>query len=167
MRPQSASALAATTVVFLSLICIIQLFVSVTGVSSFVMDNSPNKARPDAAAAADNPEVVLPDAVNVEVDSVPAVDHEHPDPGDVLAWAYRQGQIHADPLMQRVETIGALLDMELQIVPPMPHAEILAALDELAMLPMPTIDPAPVASQEMDIDTEGVEGDVPPPPPSP
>lgn len=85
-----------------------------------------------------------------------------------MAWAYRQGQIHADPLMQRLETVGVLLDMELQIVPPVPHPEIMAALDELAMLPMPAVNPAPPeASQEIDIDTEGVEGDVPPPPASP
>ncbi|KAM3255146.1 hypothetical protein ACQJBY_048509 [Aegilops geniculata] len=168
MRPQSAGALAATTLVFLSLICNIQILVSVTGLSSFAMDNSPNKPELGAAAAAGNPEAVVPDASNVEVNSVPAVDAQHPDPADVLAWALRQGQIHADPLMQRLETVGALLDIEMQIVPPVPHQVILAALDQLAMMPMPAADPAPPeASQEIDIDTEGVEGDVPPPPASP
>ena len=70
--------------------------------------------------------------------------------------------------MQRLETVGALLDIEMQIVPPVPHQVILAALDQLAMLPMPAADPAPPeASQEIDIDTQRVEGDVPPPPASP
>ncbi|KAF7064174.1 hypothetical protein CFC21_070576, partial [Triticum aestivum] len=68
MRPRSPSALAATTLVFLSSLCNIQLLVSVTGLSSFAMDNSPSKPELGAATTAvGNPEVVLPNAANVEV----------------------------------------------------------------------------------------------------
>jgi hypothetical protein len=92
-------------------------------------------------------------------------EHEHPLAGEALAWAYRKGRhIYADPVTQRLEAIGALLDLELMIVPPVPRSEIMAALDEL-VTGLPTVDPAPGPQEEIDI--QWLDGNLQPPPLSP
>jgi hypothetical protein len=88
-------------------------------------------------------------------------EHEHPLAGEALAWTRH---IYADPLMQRLEAIGALLDLELMIVPPVPRSEIMAALDEL-VTGLPTVDPAPGPQEEIDI--QWLDGNLQPPPLSP
>ncbi|XP_044963171.1 uncharacterized protein LOC123419943 [Hordeum vulgare subsp. vulgare] len=168
MRQEKAATLATTAQVLFCLICTVPPFVSTAGVwrtrASFEMDqpgNQPWLGGADGAVV--NPDVVLPVAYgdggmnwvlsagraandpllpNVDVHVapffLPSLEHQHPHPADVLAWAYERAppppRIHADPLMQRLEAIGALQEVELMIIPPFPRSEIMAVTvqDELA-----------------------------------